>query len=493
MNPSQNIPTQNHDTTGTGERFDIKNDTVDIRTTSEVEICVPDSIDNLVCYVLKEQEQWLDEEARFVGRLITAKSRVIDIASNYGIYSLPIARVADRVWVFETNPVTIGCLGQGMLNNEVDNIAIIDLPLFGAPSRDDSPERIDSGLRCSLDPYIERFELTDIDFVRINISEESDKLIAQSRQFFELNSPLVMCGRHHDMRKNLRLVEVFAQRDYQPYCLIPGLDILAPIDDVSAIDSYLTNLFFCNKETAQALNRRNLLCTGLADTDTLLDDNTGAWEEYASHAIYTRPLLALWNSRSQQEFNTADPAQWSAYKQSLVFHRIAQNPVYPVNVRNACLYRAFQLLTETIDKDPTFSRLLTMARLSSELGLRDSAVQSLKVLLELLCSEHPVSADEPFLAVHPVFEQLDPGAQLGEWCFSSIFQTYSWLRSYSSFFSTEKELATLEEFKHTPFLQPRTERARQLLKLKLGIQSQPELNELLTLPSEFNLNPRLWV
>ncbi len=493
MNPSQNTPTQNHDTTGTGERFDVRNDTVDIRTAGDIELCVPDSIDNLVCYVLKEQEQWLDEETRFVAKLVTAKSRVIDIASNYGIYSLPIARVADKVWVFETNPVTIACLGQGMLNNDIENIAIIDLPLFGVPSRDDSPERIDSGLRCSLDPYIERFEFTGIDFVRINISEESDKLIAQSEKFFALNSPLVMCGRHHDAQQNARLVEVFAALDYQAYCLIPGLDILAPIDDVSAIDSYLTNLFFCNKDTARALNQRNLLCTEIADTETLLDDNPGAWEDYAAHAIYARPLLALWNSRAPQEFTAKEPRHWSAYKQALVFHRIAHNPVYPVNVRNACLYRAFQLLTETIDKQPTFSRLLTMARLSSELGLRDSAVQSLKVLLELLCSEHPVSADEPFLAVHPVFEQLDPGAQLGEWCFSSIFQAYAWQRNYSSFFSTEKELATLEEFRHTPFLQPRTERARQLLKHKLGLQSQPELNELLTLPSEFNLNPRLWV
>ena len=130
--------------------------------------------------------------------------------------------------------------------------------------------------------------------------------------------------------------------------------------------------------------------------------------------------------------------------------------------------------------------------LSLELGLQDSAIQTLKVLLELLCSTESISANEPFLAVHPIFDKVDPGEQLGEWCFSSIFQTYSWTKSYSTFFAKDLELQGYEQFRNDPFIQARTERARQLIKMKMRLQVEPEKCDILSNVSEHNLNPDIW-
>lgn len=451
-------------------------DTLTLNLQGDVKICIPDAVENIISYVLREQESWVDKETTFIQALIETSSRVVDIDSNYGIYALPIAKKAKNVLIFETNPKIISCLQDSMEANDSDNIAIIDEPLNN-----------------SIDAFVDKFKLIDIDFIRINVTEGLHSLVANSPEFFKNNNTIAMCGRHHDMQQNFQLLAAFSQYNYQCYCLLPGLNVLAPIDDIESIDSFLTNIFFCNQATAERLNKKNLLCTEIPDADKILESTSYNWELFLDRYEYAKSLMNLWQSKEHPQGEDSDKSSsWNQYQKALNLYAIAHKKDQPVNERTTCLYKAFELLSTAIQLDASFPKLLTMARLSLELGLQDSAIQTLKVLLELLCSTETISADEPFLAVHSIFDKVDPGEKLGEWCFSSIFQTYSWIKSYSTFFAKDLELQGYEQFRNDPFIQARTERARQLIKMKMRLQVEPEKCELLSNVSEHNLNPEIW-
>lgn len=64
----------------------------------DVRVVVPDSLDLITPYVLLEQEDWFEDEIKFLRRLLKPGQKVIDIGANYGVYALSMAqgRGADR-------------------------------------------------------------------------------------------------------------------------------------------------------------------------------------------------------------------------------------------------------------------------------------------------------------------------------------------------------------------------------------------------------------
>ena len=49
---------------------------------------VPDSLSLIGCYVLHEQQNWFEDEIKFVRRLLRPAQQAIDIRANYGVYPL---------------------------------------------------------------------------------------------------------------------------------------------------------------------------------------------------------------------------------------------------------------------------------------------------------------------------------------------------------------------------------------------------------------------
>ena len=67
-------------------------------------VVVPESLDLITPYVLLEQQDWFEEEIKFVRRLLRPGMQVIDIGANYGVYALSMARAvgtSGHVWAFE--------------------------------------------------------------------------------------------------------------------------------------------------------------------------------------------------------------------------------------------------------------------------------------------------------------------------------------------------------------------------------------------------------
>ena len=57
-------------------------------------ICVPPTLDQMTSYILLEQEDWFEDEIRFVRRWLEPGMRVVDAGASFGLYSMAAARAA---------------------------------------------------------------------------------------------------------------------------------------------------------------------------------------------------------------------------------------------------------------------------------------------------------------------------------------------------------------------------------------------------------------
>ena len=92
--------------------------TINVTIRGGAKICVPDSIALITPYVLLEQEDWFEDEVRFVRRLLRPNMAAIDVGASFGIFSMAMANAVGpqgSVWAFEPTPETAEFL-QDTLN-----------------------------------------------------------------------------------------------------------------------------------------------------------------------------------------------------------------------------------------------------------------------------------------------------------------------------------------------------------------------------------------
>src|ERR1700739_1661996 len=92
-----------------------------------VRIVVPDSLDLITPYVLREQQDFFEDELPFVRSLLEPGQHVIDIGANYGVYTLPMAQKVGsggHVWAFEPASGTAGFLAQSITVNGFGQVTL---------------------------------------------------------------------------------------------------------------------------------------------------------------------------------------------------------------------------------------------------------------------------------------------------------------------------------------------------------------------------------
>src|SRR5579863_2806504 len=101
-----------------------------------VRIVVPDSLELITPYVLREQQDFFEDELPFVRQLLQEGQNVIDIGANYGTYTLPMARKVGstgHVWAFEPSSSTAQFLAQGIAANGFANVTLEQKAVSSAP------------------------------------------------------------------------------------------------------------------------------------------------------------------------------------------------------------------------------------------------------------------------------------------------------------------------------------------------------------------------
>ncbi|VAW73993.1 hypothetical protein MNBD_GAMMA12-3763 [hydrothermal vent metagenome] len=468
-----------------------------IKTSNGCEMCVPDNINDLVSYVLMEQETWFESELNFLMTASDLLPRAIDISALYGIYSIPLATKLKKIFVFEANPITSWYLNKSIEKNRLHNISLMstEKPNANQPQvTHNSPETFSTSPQFNLDKCCDFFKIDNIDLLIINLGGDEQHILTHAQHFLKNNQALIMLRRNNELEISTNMLHIFQEYDYDCYYLIPGINILTSLEDLSILESSSTNLFFCKKLTAKRLEQSGLLATSLNLVEEEDSNNRHCdidiaqqLEQAFSDYPYATSLSNHWEYGKMAEQVVA-----SHYQKSLHYYFLAHDTKQNSKQRVAYLMEAFNSLSESLQTQADLPQLLTLARISLELSLTSTALQSLSLILETFCSDQIMAANEPFLTPHYIFDQVDPDECFGEWVFSSVLQTYLWTKSYSSYFMTKNELQTLQGLISDPFIQARTERCRQLLSLRLGASNTFQAHKVLAQKSPLNLNAKFW-
>src|SRR5262249_47456756 len=157
-----------------------------------VRVVVPQSLNLITPYVLLEQQDWFEDEIKFVRRLLAPRQEVIDIGANYGVYALSMARAvgaSGRVWAFEPASSTADLLAESIPTNGftqciLERRAVSSTPGTARLSLNEnselnalvadvsSPGSSETVPVTTLDECMERYGWRDIAFLKIDAEGE---------------------------------------------------------------------------------------------------------------------------------------------------------------------------------------------------------------------------------------------------------------------------------------------------------------------------------
>jgi FkbM family methyltransferase len=461
-------------------------DTVVLTLVDGVRIVVPDALDLITPYVLREQQDYFEDELPFVRRVLQPGENVIDIGANYGVYTLPMAQkvgVSGHVWAFEPSASTAQFLAQGIEANGFGHVTLEQKAVSSAPGSAQLALHVHSELRSivhgavpsggsekvslvTLDDCMDRFRWRDIDLIKIDAEGEEVNIVKGGRRFFACLSPLVQ----YELRKNaadmnFELIRDFAAIGYDSYRLLPGLNLLVPFDAESPPDSYLLNLFCCNAVGAERLFGRGLLLRSgdLVGGSKSLSTSTslGAkyhWRHALAHLAYAVPLVSVWEV-AEQAGDSSD------VQQALSFYARSCDAALTMPERFCALEASFLRFRALCEREPSHLRLASLARVAHDYGQRAVAVNALTQLLESIRRTGTVDPNEPFLAPLERFDSIVPGEALGSWLLAAVLEQLEQRERLSSFYAGARALERLEAIHALGFGGPGMERRLELVRL----------------------------
>jgi FkbM family methyltransferase len=471
-----------------------------------VRVCVPGTIHLMTPYVLLEQEDWFEDEISFVRLLTQPGMKVVDIGANYGVYTLAMAKrvgLTGRVWAFEPASSTASFLMRSIELNGLTNVNLVKAALSNHTGTARLSLQQNSELNSlnttavngasetievtTLDGYAQQHGWRDIEFIKLDAEgEEANIILGGQRTLSEL-SPLIMYEIKSVDRANLSLVEQFSSLGYQTYQLLPGLQLLAPFNPADPFDPYQLNLFCCKPDRAAILEARGLLARSITEPPPEVNSHD-TWRQYFQSLTYASSMAAGWGSSPGHRSLPGE----QDYLASLGYYVSAHSAKLPAVERVASLRYALMKLNTALGMRETAPRQLTYARIAWELGLRSRALQCIASVLAQLDFHRMTEPDEPFLAVSPRYDHLEPGNRFAAWCEASLREQLSKLQAYSSFFWPPRALQNLEVLSSLGFMNAETERRRQLIRLRYGLQEIPQANLLLKESGPENLNAEFW-
>jgi FkbM family methyltransferase len=456
-------------------------------------------------YMLLEQEDWFEDEIRFVRRWLTAGMSALDIGANVGVYTIAMAaKLAGRgsIWAFEPSPESAALLRRSVALNQYGGTSVIEAAVSDRAgsvrlqTREDSElnavaaeGRIaDAGMAVPaliLDAEMHRLARPDIDFVKIDVEGHERQAIAGGEDFFRSRSPLVMLEIKAEDDPDLRALELLQSMGYEAFALLPGALMLCPFD-AGAIDGYQLNVFACKADRAERLKRDGLLAREARPPAGTASHT--AWSRYAASAPYARELRSGW--RSKAGFFAPTDAQ--AYFAGLAAYAEYRNADKSTDERLGSLHEAFQSLGEAMAGEDRLARLLSYARVAADMGRRELAVKALARAHARLAEEGADALREPFLAPSTRYEMLEPAERAAEWLLCGVTEQLEKLRGFSSVFMESTSLGLIQPILGLSFSSAEMQRRWQLVRLINRLQAAPEPSELLCRMTEENLNPGFW-
>jgi len=457
-------------------------DAIALTLVDGVRIVVPDSLELVTPYVLREQQDFFEDELPFVRQLLQPGQHVIDVGANYGTYTLPMAQKvgpSGHVWAFEPGASTAHFLAQGIAANGFANVTLVQKAVSSVPGIGKLALNLHAELRSlihgtaseeggekvslvTLDDCMDRYHWVDIDLIKIDAEGEEANIVKGGRRFFAKLAPLVQYELKNATDMNLDLIRDFEAIGYDSYRLLPGLNLLVPFDAESPPDPYLLNLFCCNSARADLLAARGVL---LRPTDLVgVGESFGAarhhWRHALAHMPYAAPLASVWGM-AEEAGESAD------VHQALSCFARSRDAALSMMERFRALEASFLQFKEICRLEPSRLRLASLARVAHDFGERAAAVHALTQLVESIRLNGGVDPNEPFLAPLERFDSIAPGEALGSWIVGAILEQLEKRERYSSFYADPSALDRLEAIHALGFGSPEMERRLDLIRLRI--------------------------
>jgi protein O-GlcNAc transferase len=425
-----------------------------------IRIAVPDSLNLITTYVLREQRDWFEDEIKFVRHLLEPGQHAIDIGANYGVFTLSMAQAVGpngRIWAFEPASTTFEFLSKSVAINESRQVVLdqrglsfeegsVELMLnenseLNEIVRDDSVTGTTETIRItSLDHLMKEYDWAKVDFIKIDAEGEEARIIAGGQGFFSGNSPLVQYEVKAGETLHFELVQAFNEIGYSSYRLVPGLNLLTPFIPDEPADGYLLNLFCCKADRASKLAARGLLIRSeqipAGSSEMLSEDllqrwnNDGrfAWQKALAQLPYGRLMATRWQQ-------TTEKKQSSVVERALALYSISMSGNVPTADRYLALRESFNILNTLCTSQPEHLRLASLARVARDFGARVVATKALGRAVDQAMKSRKVDFSEPFLAASKRFDGIPPGQAMGNWGMGSILEALEQNAYFSSFYA----------------------------------------------------------
>jgi FkbM family methyltransferase len=473
-----------------------------------VRMCVPRALDQITPYILLEQDDWFEDEIRFVRRWLRPGMSAVDVGANYGVYTMAAATAVGRtgkVWAFEPTPrcadylqrtIELNGFTQVILRREAisDQSGAVAFSLTGQPELNAiaapgaAGQDVATVQAVRLDEMAKVYDWRDIDFVKLDVEGHELQAIHGAAAFLANNSPLVMLETKSLERiMDLAALESLSHMGYELYRLLPGPLLLTPFDTAEPVDDFQLNLFACKRERARRLAADGLLDDG-ASTE-VPRTGAGPWMQYVSSAPYARELAARWPSKARS-FSGADD---KAFYEGIAAFARSRDITQSAAQRRLLLNHASDCVEQAVLSTDRLGRLISYARIAWELGRRSTAVDALLLASQRLDAGSAEALAEPFLAPGPRYDAIVCPLNAAAWLQCAVIEQFEDFRCYSSLFMGDESSAKLlEPIIALPFGSPEVERRSQLVRIKAGRQAAPKPSPRLCVRSEENLNPEFW-
>jgi len=458
---------------------------VTLQLVDGVRVVVPDSLELMTTYVLREQQDWFEDEIKFLRRLIEPGQKVIDIGANQGVYALTLAKLVGptgRVWAFEPASGTAALLAASIGINDFKQVVLVRSAVSNAPgvaqlsvhaqsemnglTRGEAPATATESVDCvTLDDSMESLGWQGIDFIKIDAEGEEANILRGGEKFLAAHSPLIQYEIKAGEALHLELVRSFSQRGYQSFRLVPGLDLLVPFDERTA-DGYLLNLFCCKPDRAARLAARGFLLEPSGAAPSAQAHAVGAapgWRAALAEFPYGRLLDDAWSKH--MDLQTQDEVTTP-----LAHYARSRDASLPKAERFASLEASFLEFTKLCAAEPIHLRLSSLARVALDYGARTAAVRALERLCIMIFQQKQLSLVEPFLAPSARFDHLAPQSETSAptWIGAAAAEELERSQYFSSFFSGKASLRRLEIIRDLGFGSAEMQRRLRLIEQRFG-------------------------
>ncbi|MBL8399477.1 MAG: FkbM family methyltransferase [Candidatus Accumulibacter cognatus] len=457
-----------------------------------VRIVTPDSLELITPYVLREQQDWFEDEIKFLRHLLKPGQKVIDIGANYGVYALCMAKAVGstgHVWAFEPSSSTASLLAEGIAANSFAQVTLVQSALSSASgtarlSRSPHSElnalvhdlsattETETVSLVTLDECLETYCWQDIEVIKIDAEGEEANILKGGERFFAQLSPLVQYEIKAGPDLHMHLIEAFAALGYTSYRLVPGLDLLVPFDPEAQIDGFLLNLFCCKPDRAARLAARGVLLdsAGLETAGEpireLLGIDGSLDVHYWQHAIIGLPYGTQLANEWEVTMNSGGSEEVA---HALSLYTLSRDSSLPASARFLALEASFRCLETLCGQQASHLRLASLARVARDYGSRSLAVNALAQLCTTILQQQQVDTSEPFLAPGERFDSIVPGEVIGDWVLAAVLEELERLSSFSSFYTGASALQRLHIIRELGFGSSEMARRLSLLQERLGL------------------------